>query len=445
MNKRTAQRTIFDVREKSLVQDLRSTFVAVGILVVALSGLILTSNDRSIALAIPTQEVTLVALSALFITMGGLYALERQWPTRGIAWVAMIAYTLIVTLAVHYTGGPMTPTLVLYLLLVFGAAFLLGPWAAMAIAVASVVSYGIILYLEYIEVLPMIRIWGIPVAARDLGPLLIVNWVTLTIPTLVTAQLAGTITNRLRASNQQLRRSEKLRQNLTDMIVHDLRNPITSLLGVLDILAMTLNAQMNDDHRRLVDNARHSGHTLLELVSELLDISKLEAGQFKISPETVNLCDLIAENVDAVQALAELEKLEVQVVTCPEQAEVQCDRQLIGRVIANLLSNAIKHTPAQGAITLKVSSQGDHVRIDVADTGIGIPAEQQERIFEKFTQVENTATARRGTGLGLTFCKMTVEAHGGRIWVESKVGEGSTFSFTLPVIHTPSPTESMLV
>jgi len=102
-----------------------------------------------------------------------------------------------------------------------------------------------------------------------------------------------------------------------------------------------------------------------------------------------------------------------------------------------LLSNAIKHTPLGGTITLAARRQGDGVQVSVADNGIGIPLEYQQRIFEKFAQAQLLGRERRGTGLGLTFCKMAVEAHGGRIWVESQVGEGSTFLFTLPVGQLP--------
>lgn len=142
---------------------------------------------------------------------------------------------------------------------------------------------------------------------------------------------------------------------------------------------------------------------------------------------------LLQESVAAVAGLAELEGLGLQIEADAELPPVSCDRHLVGRVISNLLSNAIKHTPAGGTITLKLERRPVEVIVSVADTGSGIPEEYLGRIFEKFTQAENDARAHRGTGLGLTFCKMAVEAHGGRIWAQSEVGAGSTFSFALPV------------
>jgi signal transduction histidine kinase len=131
---------------------------------------------------------------------------------------------------------------------------------------------------------------------------------------------------------------------------------------------------------------------------------------------------------------AEQLRLTLEVSVNGALPEVEADQQLIQRVLANLVGNAIAHTPPGGRITLAARPEpAGHVTFSVRDTGQGIPLEQQQRIFEKFAQVESGGTRRRGTGLGLTFCRMAVDAHGGRIWVESKVGAGSTFAFTLPV------------
>ncbi len=418
--------------ESTLIQDLRSVFIAVGILTAGLSVLIFAS-DSGIALQIPARPLTGLAFGTLLFSLGGLYGLERRWPARPLAWAAMIVYTALVTVVVHLTGGPMSPTVALYLLLVLGAAFLLGRRGAMGVASVSAVGYGIVLLLLYFEVIPLVPIWGLEVEPRALGALLLVNWITLSIPMLVTAVLAGTVTERLHRSNQELRESERLRQSLTDMLVHDLRNPITALLGVLDLLGMTLGDKLTSMHQQLLSNARHSGHTLITLVSEMLDVSKMEAGKLQLTPEPVDMSALLQENAAAVEGLMQLEGQTLRLEAEPGLPPITCDRHLIGRVIANLLSNAIKHTPAEGVITLRMERRPVEVIISVVDTGSGIPPEYLGRIFEKFTQAEKDARAHRGTGLGLTFCKMAIEAHGGRIWAESAVGQGSTFSFALPV------------
>jgi len=338
----------------------------------------------------------------------------------------------LVTVVVHLTGGPMSPTVALYLLLVVGAAFLLGQKGAVGVGLVSAIGYGVVLLLLYWGVMDLVPIWGLSIDATSLGGLLLVNWVTLCVPMMVTSMLAGAVTERLHRSNRELRESERLRQNLTDMLVHDLRNPITSLLGVLDLLGMMLGDHLTETQQQLLSNARHSGHMLITMVSEMLDVSKMEAGKLQLTLEPVHLPTLLQESAAAVAGLAQLEELTLRVEADPQIPAVMCDRQLIGRVVANLLSNAIKHTSEGGVITLRLERRPVEAVISVEDTGSGIPPEFLGRIFEKFTQAEQDARAHRGTGLGLTFCKMAVEAHGGRIWVESELGKGSTFSFALP-------------
>ena len=147
----------------------------------------------------------------------------------------------------------------------------------------------------------------------------------------------------------------------------------------------------------------------------------------------MDLRQLIAESVDSERALANAEKIEFHLALSDEVNQVPCDRQLVSRVMVNLLSNAIKHTPSDGTITVTTRKAGSSIVVEVADTGSGIPREYQQRIFEKFGQVDQPDQERRGTGLGLPFCRMAVEAHGGQIGVESQAGQGSTFFFRLPL------------
>ncbi len=425
-------RKLFTGSVQGEAQDLRSTFIFAGMLVVCLAALIIASDENIIALQIPPTELLIVTFLALLVTLGGLWALQQGVRTRAIAWSTLIFYTLILSAAVHFTGGPQTPFPAVYLIVVLGASFLLGRREATIFAVLSTLCYALVLYLEYSGVLEVVQIWGMAFAIAERGALLIVNWFTLAIPILTTAQMAGTLAERLRRTNLQLRKSEQLRQSLSDMIVHDLRNPLTALMGGLDLLDLTMVEELQPDQRRLLDNARHSGHVLLELVSELLDISKMEAKQFRLHLEPVNVCELLLTNVRDFKGLAELEGQAVKVTRCEAGQTVLCDPQLVSRVIANLLSNAIKHTPRGGSVQIEAEGRDGHLIVSVTDTGVGIPPEYQERIFDKFGQVEGADNLRRGTGLGLTFCKMAVEAHGGRIWVESEPGQGSAFRFTLP-------------
>ncbi len=426
------KRGLYNDEETGLTRDLNSTFLFAVVLTLCLGTLILASGDEIIALQIPTAPLSAVVFTALAVSLSGQVALRAGLAARLVAWSVMIAYTLLITVTVHFTGGPQTPVPALYILAVVGTSFLLGRAGATIIALLSVLAYAVVLFLEHLKVLPIIQIWQINFSPAGRGWLFVINWITLAIPTLITSQLAGGLAQRLQTRNQQLRESERLRQTLTDMIVHDLRNPMTTLMGVLDVLRMG-QQQLSPELQRLLEDARHSGETLLRLVDELLDVSKMEAGQMQPDFQAIEIGVLLAQESKAVRMLTEIEGQHLSVEVEEGIGKVPCDSDLISRVVANLLSNAIKHTPRDGTIRLQAQRADHQVIIKVNDTGQGIPLKYQATIFDKFTQVKDERPERSGTGLGLTFCKMAVEAHGGRIWVESEVGKGSTFSFTLPL------------
>jgi len=412
-------------------RDLRNALWVGGFVTLALGAMILVSDPRLIALNIPPLELSLIAGASLLISIVGMYGLRAHWPVRAISWGTMIAYTLIISLTIHFTGGPVTPMPAVYLLIVGATSFLMGKRGASIIAVFSVICYAAMLLIEYNGISPITDIWHIDFKAENRGYLLIINWITVSVPTLMMSQLTGSLAERLQRTNLNLRESERVRDNLTHMIVHDLRNPITALMGGLDVLLMALSDKMSDDEKRLLQNARHSNKILLSLVNEILDINKMEAGKFRLNLASTNIADLIIQNTETMQAAAELEGQRLEVGLTSTEILVNCDGPLIGRVIANLLTNAFKYTPEGGVITTTLETTPEVITISVIDTGPGIPAEHQQRIFEKFAQVQGSQ--KRGTGLGLTFCKMVVEAHGGKIWVESELGKGSKFSFTLPI------------
>lgn len=245
----------------------------------------------------------------------------------------------------------------------------------------------------------------------------------------------GAQTRQLERAYADLRRAEAMRDGLTSMLVHDLRTPLTSLLGPLRMLENGAVGPLDETQKELVVMSEHSGERLLSLVNELLDIAKMEAGEFKIVTHAVSLESVTHEALECVGALAAHDGAAIDVEGDFTHTRVWADTDLVVRVLTNLLANALKFTPRDGRIVLKVSEHdATHCRIEVRDSGEGIPPEYREHIFEKFGQVEARQRGRKfSTGLGLTFCKLAVEAHGGFIWVESEVGKGSTFAFTLPL------------
>ncbi len=230
----------------------------------------------------------------------------------------------------------------------------------------------------------------------------------------------------------QLRRLEKSRDDLTHMVVHDLRNPLSVIYGFLDILECHEAERLSARTQTLLTVARRSAEDLLNMIGSILDVSKMGAGEMKLRRE---LCDLGALIRAVLATTQPLPGNSTVTLDAPESSlTVACDVGLVQRVLRNLLSNALKYTPAGGEVRIVVTPSISEVRVAVTDTGPGIAPEYHQRIFEKFGQVEDRKN-RLGTGLGLTFCKMAVEAHGGRIGVQSAVGKGSTFWFALPRLN----------
>ena len=247
----------------------------------------------------------------------------------------------------------------------------------------------------------------------------------------------------LEENYRRLSELERLRDSLVHMVVHDLRSPLLGLSGCLQMLQEDLAGKLEPEQAEDLESALTAAQRLGGMVSSLLDVSRLEAGQMPLHKQD---CDLRTVIAGAIESLGGLTRGR-QVVFSPSEAPVTvcCDAEITGRIVANLLGNALKFTPASGEVQVGARLAGEVAMVTVADTGPGIPVEYRERIFEKFGQVEGSEEARKhSTGLGLTFCKLAVEAHGGTIGVDSEVGHGSTFWIKLPIqgrsplVHGPS-------
>ncbi len=433
-------RNLFGTGELDTRQDLRNTLLAGGILTSGLGAMSVASSQQLIALQIPPRATLIIALLSLFVTFSGLLALHWSAPLRPLIYVTLISYTMIITALIHLTGGPLTPVPALYLVVVVAASFLLGIHGAFLLAILSLIGYAFVLYLEYRGILAMVPIWELSFAPGERGVLLVVNWLTLALPTLTTAFLAGTLAERWKRTNQHLRESERLRAGLTNMLIHDLRNPLSALMGALELLEMSSGEAMSEEQTELLCYAQESSERLLQLINTMLDLARMEAGRFEPTWERVEIKPLLEETVEEARLSAGLEEQHIELQVEEALPSILCDEQLLQRVLGNLLSNAIKYTPPGGKIVVQVRQVEGNLRFDVIDQGPGIPPAYREMIFDKFSQVRRS-DMRRGTGLGLAFCKMAVEALGGRIWVESEEGKGSTFSFLIP-LHKGSPSQN---
>lgn len=234
---------------------------------------------------------------------------------------------------------------------------------------------------------------------------------------------------RLEENYARLQELERLRDDMRNMIVHDLRTPLTSVIAGVQMLE--LKGGLSEEQRELTAMAIGGGKTLLTMINDLLEVEKLEAGGMQLNWSDVSVTALAEGAAKQVQTLARDAGLKLHVDVGSEVSTIQGDEAKLMRLLVNLLGNAIKFTPS-GSVTISASlSPPGHVRFAVCDTGAGIPAEAFERIFEKFGQVDGRSNS--GTGLGLAFCRLVVEAHGGRMMVESTPGIGSIFSFSIPM------------
>ena len=233
---------------------------------------------------------------------------------------------------------------------------------------------------------------------------------------------------------EDLKKLETMKDDLTKMVVHDLKSPLSGIMGGLDYLDSGLMGDLPDDQAGIVRLAKKSSENMLVLIQNILDIAKMEAGKLELKKEKVNIAELLTNKQKEFGAQAINEEKELSLAVANELPEVEIEKNIIERVINNLIGNAIKHTSSQGKIRLSAGKEKDFLKISVSDNGPGIPDGFKEKIFEKFVQIERDKSGlRAGAGLGLTFCKMAVEAHGGSIWVESELDNGSSFIFTLPI------------
>ncbi|MCI0554919.1 MAG: ATP-binding protein [Anaerolineae bacterium] len=228
----------------------------------------------------------------------------------------------------------------------------------------------------------------------------------------------------------RLRRLETVRRDFVSNLSHELRTPLASLKA----LAETLHEGALDDPpaaRQFIDQIQVEVDALTQMVNELLELSKIESGRFTLDLAPVAACDLLDSASKRMQLQAERAGLNLRVVCADDLPKVQIDSQRLEQVLVNLIHNAVKFTRAGGEVVLLAEPVDGSVRFGVCDTGIGIPEDEVSRIFERFYRVDKSR-AGSGTGLGLSIAKHIVEAHRGKIWAESREGEGSTFYFTIP-------------
>jgi len=244
----------------------------------------------------------------------------------------------------------------------------------------------------------------------------------------------------LQEKTRQLEAASQAKSKFLASMSHELRTPLNAVIGFSELLLDGVPGEINDEQRDCLNDILSSGQQLLNLINDVLDLSKIEAGRMELKLENLKLVDVIDEVVSTVTPMLDENKHKLAVSVGDGLPQVHADKSRLRQILLNLLGNAIKFTPPGGQLGIKVTREDDWCQVSVADNGIGIKKEDQEQIFEVFTHAETLPEEKKeGTGLGLALTKQFVEAIGGRIWVESEYGKGSKFTFTLPLAREGEP------
>jgi two-component system phosphate regulon sensor histidine kinase PhoR len=240
-----------------------------------------------------------------------------------------------------------------------------------------------------------------------------------------------------------LKELDKMKSEFIAMVTHELRAPIAVVEQQLTVILNKMAGEVTEKQEQLLSRAKQRTRGLLDLIRDLLDLSKIEAGKMVQYKEPLSLQEVIQRAVDLMKSDAENKKIDLQFSSPPKISLIQADRNSLEGIFTNLISNAIKYTPEGGRVWVRLDEESGFVRADVSDTGIGIKKEDLPRIFDKFYRVKTKETSRIvGTGLGLSIVKSIVDAHLGSITVKSQEGEGTTFTVAFPKESNPTPCSS---
>jgi two-component system, sensor histidine kinase and response regulator len=238
----------------------------------------------------------------------------------------------------------------------------------------------------------------------------------------------------LEAANRELLLTQRFKESMTQMVVHDLKNPLAGIMGNIQLMQMQHERLAAPRREELLQRSLDSARQMARMIQNILEVAKLEEQKMPLKLEPLDVAAVVAEQTAEIAGLSTRDGIRLETAVPAGLPPVDADRGLLGRILGNLLSNAFKHTPSGGRITVAARQEEDRIVLSVSDTGEGIPEDLLPYIFEKFVagESENRRRQTYDSGLGLTFCRLAVECHGGRIGVESTPGVGTVVTFHLP-------------
>jgi signal transduction histidine kinase len=362
------------------------------------------------------------------------------------------------TVLLHFTGGIENPFIFYFVLHIIGASIILHYTSVYLLATSVIVVVALLVGLEYAGIVPHGNLVGFadPRLYKD-GSYVLAVLVVLASALFATTYMATSVSGELRKRQREVvRLSQRLLKKRTGELerasveiaklaeeknrflrflgiaAHDLKAPLTAIQGFLWVMLGGYSGELTEKQRNMLERSTYRIKELLNLISDLLDIPRIETGQVVQEMKPVSLRQIVRASLGDLRDLAKQKKLKLKVELPPDLPKIYGSAPRLQQVITNLVNNAINFTP-KGSVIIRVNDRGNEIQVEVLDTGIGIPPEDLPRMFEDFFRASNVET--KGTGLGLSITKRIVEAHGGRIWVESpcsETGKGSKFIFTLP-------------
>jgi signal transduction histidine kinase len=240
-------------------------------------------------------------------------------------------------------------------------------------------------------------------------------------------------TQELAKLNEELKRLNKMKSDFVSSVSHELRIPLTSIKGYASILMAGKLGEVSPAQKERLEKIDKHSNSLAHLVNNLLDIARIESGKVQMVIKEMAIKEVIDPVMDIIMPQAKEKNISIKINIKTKSDKIMADQSQLERVFLNLIGNAVKFTPEKGKITVSCQDIEDAIEFNIEDTGIGIPLKDKEKVFEEFFRADNALDQKvKGTGLGLSLAKKIVEAHKGKIWVESELGKGTKFSFTLP-------------
>jgi signal transduction histidine kinase len=467
---RTGQETERSPEEETLVMRLwvftRMRWVAiVGVIVVTL---VARYGFHIIFPTLPVYIICIFMVIYNLVLIRQVRGIEKLPPEKVIPQVRRFTYShilldmLTLSVVLHFTGGMENPFVFLFVFHIVLASIGLPYRIVYLLSTIAVVLVALLFGLEYAGIIPHVNLVGFvaPTRYRDISRLL-ADLAALAILlygiTYVTTSIAGELRKRqrqvvalreslLEEKTGELERASgeigKLKEERDKFLrfigiaAHDLKAPLTAIQGFLWVMLDGFAGKISDKQRNMLERSTHRINELLELISDLLDIPRIETGQVVQEMKEISLNQVIKDSLDSQTSLAEKKGIALKTAIPEDLPKIKGSATRLQQVVTNLLNNAINYTP-QGTVTVRAQEQDGDLLVEVEDTGIGIPAEDMPKLFEDFFRASNAPV--KGTGLGLSISRRIIEAHGGKIWVESPVkgsGVGSKFSFTLPKLET---------